>query len=477
MLKPLSLATLNKVSKDSRPLIDRAELAPRVVHFGLGAFHRAHQAVYTEAAAAASAQPWGVAAVAPRSQSIVDTMRAQDCLYTVTDRAPGEPRPRVVGSIVEALSMHRDSARIHDLVSEPDVSVITLTVTEKAYFRRAGNGRLDTRAPEVAVDLVTTGTPRTVVGALAHALATRYRRNGAPISVVSCDNITANGSALHTVVRDFVEASLWPDREPLLDWLATSVAFPATIVDRIVPATTAGDQAAASTALGLSDAVPVVAEPYRQWILEDSFAADRPPWELDGALFVPDVAPHQLRKLRLLNGTHSALAYVGSAAGFVTVADVLRSEWGERFVRRFCAEMATTLPGSNVAAYVDELVERFRNPAMQHQLRQIGSDGSLKLPERWFGALRSILAQSKSAPLLELAMAAWVRTTGPYEETGMTDPSDAVLADCWRGARDAVDVVRRLLGALGAPDLAGHTDFVSAIGAHLPALTAGRIEV
>lgn len=477
MNKPLSLSTLNKLGRRHRPLTVPGDLSAKVVHFGLGAFHRAHQAVYTEAAAAASGEPWGVVAVAPRSESIVDMMHAQDCLYTVTDRVPGPPRPRVVGTIVEALSMHRDIARIHDLVSDPAVTVITLTITEKAYFRRSDNGRLDTHAPDVAADLVATGNLRTVVGVLAHALATRYRRSGAPISVVSCDNITANGSALNAVVRDFVEASQWSDRDPLLDWLATSVAFPATIVDRIVPATTAEDRRTVSTALGLSDAIPVVAEPYRQWILEDSFAAERPAWELDGALFVPDVAPHQLRKLRLLNGTHSALAYAGAAAGFVTVADVLRAEWGERFVRRFCAEMATTLPDSDVTAYVDQLVERFRNPAMQHQLRQIGSDGSLKLPERWFGALRSILDQSKSAPLLEFALAAWVRSTSPDEDTGMTDPSDTALADCWRSARNAMDVVRRLLNVLGAPDLAGHRHLISAIVAHLPALNAGRIEV
>lgn len=451
-------------------------MSARIVHFGLGAFHRAHQAVYTEAAG----EEWGIAAVAPRSRSIVDAMRAQDCRYTVTDRVPGPLRPRVVSSIVEALHMVDDAGRVTDLVASPEVTVVTLTITEKAHHRRAGAGGLDTEVPEVGADLAAGTDPfRTVVGALAHGLAERFRWSGAPLSVVSCDNMAGNGGVVARVVRDFVGASHWPDRDALLEWLASSVAFPATIVDRIVPATTPEDVAAVAAALGRRDEVPVLGEPYREWVLEDSFAAARPRWERGGAVVVPDVTPYQLRKLRLLNGTHSAMAYLGSVAGCETVADVLATGWGERFVRGFCAEVAPTLSG-NVTTYIDQLVERFANPAIRHRLSQVGSDGSLKIAERWFDPLREIPVGA--APLLELALAGWVHATRPSEHGagdggrfGMTDPAAERLAECWSGGSTS-DAVARLLRAVGAPDLAERADLVETVASHLPALAAGRVE-
>lgn len=480
----LTRSTVDSLDPARRPLIDPGDLKPHMVHFGLGAFHRAHQAVYTEAAAARSGTPWGITAVAPRSAETVAAMRAQDCLYTVTDRAPGPPKTRVVGSIVDALRMRADRERIGELLGSPDVTVVTVTITEKAHYRRSGTGALDTRAPEVAADLAATGVPDpefgTVVGMLAGCLATRFRRDGAPISVVSCDNMTANGDALGLVVRRFVEASQWKDRDAVLDWLSTSVAFPATIVDRIVPATTTEDQQTVSAALGLRDAVPVVGEPYRQWVLEDRFAAPRPPWELDDALFVPDVTPYQVRKLRLLNGAHSALAYLGAAAGHDTVADVLDTGWGERFVRGFGAEAGATLAGPTLsgatADYVGQVVERFRNPAMRHRLRQIGSDGSVKIPERWFGALRERRSAGLASPLLELSLAAWVNVIDADGlRFGMTDPLADALAGCRTGFGPA-ESVARLLRLTGAPDLAEQADLTTSVARQLPALRAGRIE-
>ncbi|WP_370962108.1 mannitol dehydrogenase family protein [Amycolatopsis sp. cg9] len=400
---------------------------PKIVHFGLGAFHRAHQAVYTEA-------PWGIAAVAPRSTDVVTALRAQDCLYTVTDTTT-----RVIGSIVEALHLGSDAPRVGELLASPGTTVVTLTITEKGYR----------------------GGP--VIGALAAGLAGRFRRGGAPITVISCDNMTGNGRVLERAVRESVTG---PERDEMLAWLAESVAFPSTVVDRIVPATTPEHRAKATEALGLDDAVPVFAEPYRQWVLEDAFAAEVPPW--DGARFVPDVTPFEQQKLRLLNGTHSALAYLGAAAGHETIADVLASDWGERFVRGFGAEAAAVLPGDH-GPYVDQLVERFRNPGIRHRLSQIGSDGSLKLPERWFGTLR----HAGSHPLLELALAAWARATEPDARTGMTDPLAGELAACW-SAPDDVDAVRRLLRLVGAPGL---DPLPKAVAAHLPALRAGRVDL
>lgn len=486
----LRRATLGLVAPASRPAVDPRELRPGIVHFGMGAFHRAHQAVYTENASVRSGEPWGIVAVAPRSMRAVTAMRAQDCLYSVTERRPGGPDVRVVGSVTEALGMRPDAARVDALLASPEVTVLTLTITEKGHYRHPGTGQLDTRAPEIAADLAARNTAdlTTAIGWIAAGLAGRMRSGGAPISVVSCDNMAGNGSALGTVVRGFVEASSWPDRRAVLDWMAASVFFPATVVDRIVPATTDGDRRAAHAALGVRDGMPVVGEPCRQWILEDSFAGPRPPWELDGALFVPDVVPYQLTKLRLLNGSHSALAYLGAAAGCETIADVLATDWGERLVRALCAELGPTLPagGPDPTAYAEDLVERFRNPGMRHLLQQIGSDGSLKIPERWFDALRSLRAASAGTPVLELALAAWVNATRPARGGGQlygtTDPAADALSACWRDAQDTGvratgDTVRRLLRAVGAKDLAGDRALVSALTARLPALRTGHVEI
>jgi fructuronate reductase len=483
----LSRDTLSRLAPAHRPLVDPRELRPRTVHFGPGAFHRAHQALYTETAAARSGAPWGIVAVAPRSAGTAAALRAQDCLYSVTDRAPGGARTRVVGALVDALTMRPDADRVDALLASPEVTTVTLTVTEKGYARDADTGGLDAGAAGIVADLAATGGTGTadmvtVVGRLAASLAVRFRGPAAPLSVVSCDNAAGNGAALARVVREFVERSAWPDRRALLDWLAAEVAFPDTVVDRIVPATTGEDREAAAAALGLRDALPVAGEPYRQWVLQDSFRAERPPWEHGGALFVPDVAPYQLTKLRLLNGAHSAMAYLGAAAGCRTVAEVMETEWGERLVRAYCAEVAPTLPpgGPDPARYTDDLVERFRNPAMRHLLRQIGSDGSLKIPERWMGPLRALRVAGAATPVLELALAAWVAATRPGADGGQvhgtTDPAAEALARCGH-AGDPASVVGRLLTTIGAADLAGAPDLVAAVAARLPALRAGRVEL
>lgn len=478
--------TLAGLEPAARPLVEPDALHPRVVHFGLGAFHRAHQAVYTEIAAARTGEPWGIVDVEQFSERAVRELCAQDCLYSVTDRAPGALTTRVVGAVIEALFIGADGDRVQGLIAGDEVGTVTLTVTEKGYHRRPDSGRLDVEAAPIAADLAATagGTaPSSVLGQLAHGLRARWRAGGAPIDVVSCDNMAGNGPALETVVRGFVEASAWPDKEAVLGWMADAVSFPATIVDRIVPATTDEDRDLASAALGLRDEMPVLGEPYRQWVLEDAFRAPRPRWELGGALFVPDVAPYQLMKLRLLNGSHSAMAYLGLAAGCRTVAEVLETSWGADLVRAFGAEVAPTLPqaGLDADAYIEALVERYRNPAMHHLLRQIGSDGSLKIPERWLGPLRELRAAGRSAPVLELALAAWVDATRPGDQGGQrygtTDPAGGALAECWAGTAPLPERVRRLLEVAGADDLAESAGLTSAVAQRLDAVTAGRIEL
>ncbi|MBT0768266.1 mannitol dehydrogenase family protein [Kineosporia sp. J2-2] len=509
----LTLESLHTLAADRRPAVDPRDLAPRMVHFGFGAFHRAHQAVYTEAAAAATGEKSGIVVVAPRDAAVVGRARRQDYLFSVTTRSPAGSAPKVVGSLVGALHMPTDGAALHELIASPGVTTVTLTVTEKGYHRSPSTGRLNLGDPLIAADLDlcragaagTSGTGsgdvpplRTVVGTLAVALARRLRTGGAPIDLVSCDNLDANGPALAGVVRDFVTAAHWPDGDRLLDWIDTGVGFPSTVVDRIVPATTGADLDQAAARLGVHDALAVTGEPYRQWVLEDAFRAARPAWQHGGAQWVDDVGPFQLTKLRLLNGSHSGLAYLGLAAGCRTVADVLATGWGENFVRGFAAEAAGSLPhvrngtpqaGPDPARYADDLVSRFANTAIHHELRQIGSDGSLKLPQRWIQVLREQGAGSSSSMVGQqvgqrmgyhqtLALAAWANATRPDPATGgqlfaTTDPAAAALAACWQGP--PAGVIGRLLAVLGAPDLAEDTSLTQAVESLLPAFAAGSV--
>ncbi|WP_055553685.1 mannitol dehydrogenase family protein [Streptomyces sp. NBRC 110028] len=462
----LSLATLPAVPADLRPPVDPRALRPRIVHLGIGAFHRAHQALATQTAEAAHGGGWGIAGVTQRSRAVVDALRPQDGLYSFTERRPEGPATGVVGAVTEVLHAADDSARLIGLLASADVTVVTLTVTEKGYRRDPAGGGLALEDPLVRADLEG-AAPATVVGRLAAGLRARLRANGAPLSVVSCDNMAGNGAVLRRLVRDFVAASAWDERDRLLDWMTGSVAFPATVVDRIVPATTDADRETAARALGVADEGAVTGEPFTQWVLQDIFATDRPRWEEAGARFVADVAPYQSAKLRLLNGAHSALAYRGLAEGCETVADVLATPWGEAAVRAYCAEAAQSLPpaeGLDLAGYIDSLVVRFANPAMHHRIRQIAMDGSCKIPERWLAPLRELRAAGRDTPELVSALAAWARVTrdGPLD-----DPEAEALRRAW-DARPPRDALRRLLSLLGAGDLADDTSLIASVAAELP---------
>jgi fructuronate reductase len=466
----LSLATLGALPPESRPQIDPRAVRPRIVHLGIGAFHRAHQAVYTETAEARQGSGWGIVGVSQRSRAVVDALRPQDGLYSLTLREPDGPRTRVVGSVSEVLHAADDGDRLTGLIASPDVTVITTTVTEKGYRRDPASGGLALDDPQIRSDLAGGSVPVTVVGQLASGLRAR-RPTGAPLSVAPCDNMADNGQVVRRLVHDFVAATSWSDRERLLEWIDSSVAFPSTVVDRIVPATTAADRRAAAAALNLRDEGAVVGEPYTQWVLQDAFAADRPQWESAGARLVPDVAPYQVMKLRLLNGSHSLLAYLGAAAGCGTVADVMDTEWGEPLVRAYAAEVAQSLTSAadlDVSTYVDSLLDRFSNHAMCHRIDQIAMDGSLKIPERWLTALRELRAVGHETPVLATALASWARYT---RDEHIDDPAVDRLRRAWM--RPQADAVRALLRVLGAPELADDTPLMAEVDAQLRALDRG----
>ncbi|HEY8729467.1 MAG TPA: mannitol dehydrogenase family protein, partial [Acidothermaceae bacterium] len=387
-LPRLSYAQLPVVPDRYRPSIDPRDRAVRIVHLGIGAFHRGHQAYYTEFSG-----DWGICGVTQRSRNVVDQLKPQNGLYTLVVKDAGEPTLRVIGAVREVMFAAADYHAVVRRIANPTVAAVTLTVTEKGYRYDPTTSSLALDDPEVAADLASR-PPQTVIGQLAMAIAARAAVQGPPLSVLSCDNVPSNGQLLGGLVRTFVEHG--PHAQQTLGWLDANVTFPGTMVDRIVPAPTAADRSLAAAALNLDDRGTVVAEPFTQWVIEDCFAGDRPPWELSGALMVDDVAPYEKLKIRLLNGSHSALAYLGGLAGYLTIADAITDSSLADYVRALMKQdvMPTlTMPaGIDADEYQASVLDRFANPALDHRTVQVAMDGSQKLPQRLLATIRDRLA-------------------------------------------------------------------------------------
>jgi fructuronate reductase len=433
-----------------------AAVAPRVgmVHLGIGAFHRAHQAVFTEDASQASgSDAWGIVGVTERSARVRDQLVPQDGLYTLLERGDGAAGPRVIGAVRDVLSARDDPLAVAALIADPGVHVVTLTVTEKGYLRRP-DGDLDLDDPAVAADVGGAG-PATPVGQLARGLQARQRRGGQPVSVVSCDNLTGNGTVLSRLVHSFVAALPASEGAALLSYLETSVRFPSTMVDRIVPATTDAHRAAVRSLLGVEDAGVVVAEPFRQWVVTDDFAGPRPPWELAGAILTDDVAPWEAAKLRLLNATHSLLAYLGALRGYVTIAEAVGdSELAAAAHDLMRDDVVPTLVpplGLDLEAYCTQVLHRFANPALAYTTAQVAMDGSQKLLARVLGTIRDRLAAGVVPESASLVVAAWMAYVGRAADGASGLSLDDPLADTLRARVAAADgepgrLVDELLG-------------------------------
>ncbi len=401
-----------------RPAYDRTALEPGIVHLGIGAFHRAHQAVYTEDALARDAGPWGIVGVSLRSPDTRDALAPQDGLYTVAIRDAAGETLRVVGCVLESLVAPEDPAAVLERLTRPSVRIVTLTVTEKGYCHDPATGALNEDHPDIVHDLAEPRHPRTAIGFLAEALARRHALGIAPFTVLSCDNLPGNGDTVAGLLRRF--ATL---RDPAFGaWVAAAVACPNSMVDRIVPATTDADRAQVAAALGAADAWPVMTERFSQWVVEDRFPTGRPAWEREGVEMVADVHPYETMKLRLLNGSHSTLAYLGYLAGYETVSDAIADPDFARLIRGLMdAEAGPTLrlpPGADLERYKDALIERFRNPALRHRTWQIAMDGTQKLPQRLLGTVRDRLAAGAAIDRLALGVAAWMRYVAGVDERG-----------------------------------------------------------
>lgn len=415
----LSLAALARLPADvQRPSYDVAATGTGIVHLGIGAFHRAHQAVAVDDRLAAGESGWGVVGVSLRSPDTRDALEPQDGLYTVLVRSGAGDSPRVIGAVRRLLVAPENPAAVLAAMASPATRIVSLTVTEKGYCHDPATGELRPDHPDVAGDLASPADPVSAPGFLVEALRIRREQGSAPFTVLCCDNLPANGETVRRVVTGFARL-----RDPdLADWIDGEVAFPSTMVDRIVPATTDADRAAVAARLGVGDAWPIATEPFSQWVIEDRFCAGRPRFEEAGAELVADVAPYELMKLRLLNGAHSTLAYLGYLAGYETIAETVADAHFSRLVRGLWdEEVIPTLsvpPGADLQAYTGSLLARFANPALRHRTWQIAMDGSQKLPQRLLGTIRERLAAGAPFPRLALGVAAWMRYVAGTDDRG-----------------------------------------------------------
>jgi fructuronate reductase len=449
----LSTAQWARIPAAARPLVDPKDLTVGVVHLGLGAFHRAHQAVYTERAMRASGTTqWGICAVAQRSRTVLDELEPQDGLYTVVERGSSTTF-RVFAPIRELVLAASQADLLTSRLAAPSTHVVTVTVTEKGYRHDPVTRRLD--LTDVAIQADAAGAPPvTVVGQLVRAMQARQRHNAGPLTVVCCDNLPSNGDTLRGLVDDFCSLLPIAGQSTLRSWIEESVTFPSTVVDRITPATSAADRSDVANYLGLDDEGAVVTEPFSQWVLEDNFAASRPAWEQAGAVFTADVSPYESLKLRLLNGSHSALAYLGLLAGYEYIAEFIGVDGVAAFVRRLMGEAAATVsaPSSvNVDDYEQQLVQRFANPGLRHRLAQIAVDGSQKLPPRLIATVRAADPGGLEPTATVLGIAAWMRyVTAGHDDLGrplvIDDPLATRIAEAVGSAGNPVTIVERLLG-------------------------------
>lgn len=426
----LSRHTSGLLNSDiSRPKYDYAAQRCGIVHFGIGAFHRAHQAVYTDDAMAAGDLHWRIIGVSLRSKSVANQISPQDGLYTIVQRSSEGSSARLVGAISHVIVAPENPQDVIAALASPDTHIVSFTITEKGYLRRP-DGSLDTEDQALLSDIHGEGPPRTIYGFLAAGLARRREAGLAGLTLISCDNLAHNGARLNALMTDYLDRT---DTD-LASWFAQYCRCPNTMVDRIVPAVTDQDRAELASTSGLLDDAVIITEPFCQWVIEDNFAGPRPRWENVGGQIVTDVGPYEAAKLRMLNGAHSALAYLGLARGYQyvheAIADPRLSALITELMRVEAAPTLGTVPGLNLENYADALVKRFANSTLPHRLIQIAMDGSQKIPQRWLEPLAINQLQRRLCPATLQALAAWiVHIRGSARP--VDDPMAAELADLW----------------------------------------------
>ena len=449
-------------SSVAQPAYDRHAAATGVVHLGLGAFHKAHQAVVYEAALNSGDLRWGVLGASLRSRGVRDQLAPQGGLYTVTAREGSNEQTQLIGALRGVLVAPEDPAQLVQAMAKPEVHLVTLTVTEKGYKLDPAAGALIHDDPDLAADLKSLDRPRTAPGFIVAALAKRRAAGLKPFTTLSCDNLPHNGKRL----REAVLAMAGHHDQALRDWIDAQGAFPETMVDRIVPATEEADIAALEQRIGVMDRAMVKTEPFTQWVIEDRFVGERPDFAAFGVQLTKSVAPWEAAKLRLLNGAHSGIAYLGGLAGIEFVHEFVALPAGRAFIEALWNEAATTLSppaGLDVPAYRAALMQRFANSALNHRTRQIAMDGSQKLPQRLLAPIIVRLERNQKVETLALAVAAWMRWQEGRDDSGTPYVVDDPLAPRTAGSGNltAGGAVAGLLAidAIFPPLLAEHDGF------------------
>jgi fructuronate reductase len=453
-----------------------------MAHIGVGAFHRCHQAEYTDDLLARRFDRWGVVGINVRPPLLADALGRQGGLYTRLLRENGRTEARVIGSIVSVIDSQAGPAPALGMLSSSAIDAITLTVTEKGYCHRPADGHLDATNPDIVHDLANPEAPRSLPGLIARALEMRMSSHGRPLTVISCDNIPGNGAILGNVARALAER-----RGPrLLRWVEAHAAFPSTMVDRIAPATTAADAQWVEEAYGYRDNAVAVGEPFRQWVIENRFAGRVPRWDLVGAQFVDDVTAYEHLKMRILNAAQSTLAYLGVLAGYEHTSDAIADPELAAFVRRMLVEESVAtlepVPGVDPHRYVEQSLSRLRNTAIRHRNHQIATDGSQKIVQRILNPIRERLRRGQSAALLSVPVAAWMAyLTLASAEFGkrwaVDDPyAERIAGIADRTGRDVPQLVAGILAidSIFERELAANAAFASAVGEGLDAFLSGE---
>jgi mannitol 2-dehydrogenase len=404
------------------PSYDRSKVKVGIVHFGVGGFHRAHQAMYLDQLMErGKALDWGICGVGvmPFDLKMKEALQSQDCLYTLVEKAPdGGWEPRVIGSIVQYLYAPDDPDAVLEKVADPATRIVSLTITEGGYNFHPVTGKFDDTNPAVQADLAPGAVPATTFGLITEALVRRRSRGIEPFTVMSCDNIQGNGHMAQEVFTAFARLR---DLE-LGEWVASNVRFPNSMVDRITPVTTDEDRTQVRERFDIEDAWPVVCEPFTQWVLEDNFSAGHPPLEEVGVQLVADVVPYELMKLRLLNASHQALCYFGYLAGYRLVHEVAQDPLFANFLLGYMNTEATPtlapVPGIDLDAYKQQLIERFSNAGVRDTVARLCARSSERIPTWLVPVIRENVAAGRDVTLSAAVVASWARYAEGVDEQG-----------------------------------------------------------
>lgn len=457
---------------------DRTQLKSRIVHIGFGAFHRAHQALITHEMLQQKPSDWGICEInLVGGEALIEQLRHQQYIYHVLEKGPQTSECKAIGSVCEALHPALDGAEaILEKLAEPQVAIVSFTITEKGYCVSPATGRLDQQNSLIAHDLQHPQQPQSAIGYLVEGLWRRYQRQQDGFTVLSCDNVQGNGHIVQRAVEDYVQL-VHPDMSV---WLRQNVTFPCTMVDRIVPAMTETSLAQVIEILGYTDPCSIACEPFRQWVIEDHFVKGHPDWHLAGAEFVQDVVPYEEMKLRMLNGSHSFLAYLGYIAGYPHISDAIANPDFYRCVQKLMLEeQVPTLnmpAGTDLPGYARQLLERFANPSIQHRTWQIAMDGSQKLPPRFLNSIQWHLAHGSDFNLLALGVAGWMIYVSGVDEAGQAidirDPLASVYQEIVAATPDGTERIQALLAitSIFGQDLSHQDHFVRSVTQHYETL-------